>query len=90
MGKSINGQPALVSISSRQCRCSASCWNAGFHIVACESPTSGHRRRRGGIARRALRLSDLPTDCACSRRGTGRYVRLPRRQAAGSGSTGRL
>ena len=39
MGKSINGQAPLASISSRQCRCAAICWNAGFHIAACESPT---------------------------------------------------
>ena len=39
MGRSSNGQPALVSVSSRQCRCAATCWNAGLHIAACESPT---------------------------------------------------
>ena len=39
MGKSSNGQAPLASISSRQCRCAAICWNAGVHIAACESPT---------------------------------------------------
>ena len=39
MGKFINGQAALASVSSRQCRCAATCWNAGLHIAACESPT---------------------------------------------------
>ena len=28
-----------LSVSSRQCRCSATCWNAGLHIAASESPT---------------------------------------------------
>ena len=39
MGKSSNGQAPLAMVSSRQCRCAAICWNAGFHIAACESPT---------------------------------------------------
>ena len=39
MGRSSNGQPALASVSSRQCRCAATCWNAGPHIAAFESPT---------------------------------------------------
>jgi hypothetical protein len=29
---------ALLRISSRQLRCSAICWNAGFNIAAWESP----------------------------------------------------
>ena len=33
------GRPPWPAISSRQCRCAATCWNAGFHIAACESPT---------------------------------------------------
>ena len=39
MGRSSNGQAPLARVSSRQCRCAAICWNAGFHIAACESPT---------------------------------------------------
>jgi len=40
VGKFIKGQPALPSISSRQCRCSATFRTAGFHIAAFESPTT--------------------------------------------------
>ena len=40
MGMSTNGQPDLARVSSRQCRCTAACWNAGNHIEAFESPTT--------------------------------------------------
>lgn len=37
-GKVIGEQPALARVSSRRCRCVATCGNPGLHIVACDSP----------------------------------------------------
>nr|WP_254542094.1 hypothetical protein [Klebsiella pneumoniae] len=40
MGSSSSGQVTLLIVSSRHCRCSATCSKAGLHMAACESPTS--------------------------------------------------
>ena len=89
MGESSNGQPALAMNSRRQFRCSAICWNAGFHIAACESPTRATVvveavspvAHSGCPPSKKLRRQPLNKKAFCS---------APASASGGSGSTVRL
>ena len=89
MGRSSNGQPDLVRVSSRQCRCTATCWNAAPHIPAFESPT------RATVVAEAVSPS-THSGCPTSKKlpkqpleaASGAWT-ARRRQAAGRGSMGR-
>ena len=59
MRRSCIGQVTLASVSSRQCRCSATCWNAGFHMAACESPIRATVVGEAVSPARALALPDV-------------------------------
>ena len=59
MGKSISGQPALASVSSRQCRCFGDLLERRTPHRGIRVADQGDRCRRGGVARSRTRA--VPT-----------------------------